>query len=271
MAEETKRQYNRKKAKSVRDLSFNQMAKDFRTPALMITGMTIANIGIKQLNKILDKPAVNGLLGVDSKTLKKYIAPTASVVTGLAVYQLMPNQDVKVMGLGIATKGGIMALKEISGKDILSGMDGTENVGNALSQANQPPISIEQVKQSGSPLDLPLYEVEDNQSYTAFRKLMDTEPDYGTDGVQGNGTAAYDKEIILNSRLEKDNITDEEPDNDFSTEKSDVDMTITGGEISGEPGVDNIPSVITTVDSEPAYQNSYREEPEETLDLSQIP
>lgn len=268
MAEETKRQYNRKTAKSVRDLSFNQMAKDFRTPALMIAGMTIANIGIKQLNKVLDKPAVNGLLGIDSKTLKKYIAPTASVVTGLAVYQLMPNQDVKVMGLGIATKGGIMALKEITGKDILSGMEG---IGNVLPETTQTPVSIEQVNQSSSPLDLPLYEVEDNQSDTSIRRLMDTDPDYGTDGVQGYSQQGAEKEIILNSRLDKDNITDEETDNDFSTEKSDVDMTIADSDISGEPGTSNIPPVNIAIQGEAAYQNTYREEPEETLDFSQIP
>ncbi len=271
MAEETKRQYNRKAPKSLRDLDFKQMGKDFRTPALMIAGMTIANYGIKQLNKVLEKPSVSGLLGVDSKTLKKYVAPTVSIATGLAVYQLVPNQDIKVVGLGVATKGGIMALKEITGKDILSGLEGTGGLGNVLPEPA--PITVEQVSgPKTSPLDLPLYEIDEPETNPAFSRLMETDPENRTDGVRGYGQTGRETEIVLNSRMEDDNITDDDLDKDYDTEKSDVDMASVESEISGGGEITaTMATPYTTVQNENAYPITRSEEPEDVLDFSEIP
>jgi hypothetical protein len=267
---ETKRQYNPKAPKSLRDLNFNQMAKDFRTPALMIAGMAIGNFGVKQLNKVIEKPSVSGLLGVDPKTLKKYIAPTVSAVTGLAVYQLMPNKDIKAIGLGIAATGGILAFKEITEKNILSGLEGTPGLGNAL--PGPAPVSIEQVSIPGtSPLDLPLYEIDERRANPAFSRLME-DPDYGTNGVQGHQQVGTEKEIVLNSRLEDDNITDDGLDNGYDSDKSDLDMSGTDNEISGDKGeIAPMATPYVAPQGETVYQAARQDGPEETLDFSEIP
>ena len=78
----------------------------------------------KAVAKAIDKnQAVEGLMGVEGKALVKPLSITAA---GLAMNQIVRNQDVKNVGLGMATYGGILSVEAVTGNPVINGLQGVD-------------------------------------------------------------------------------------------------------------------------------------------------
>lgn len=101
-------------------INTKKLVQDARKPAGFIIGIMAG----KAIAKMIDKnQTVEGLLGFEGK---KMLKPLGIAAVGLSINQVVRNADVKNVGMGMATYGGILAVEAATGKPVLNGLQGTE-------------------------------------------------------------------------------------------------------------------------------------------------
>jgi hypothetical protein len=204
MATQTKRNYNRKKAKSLADIDTKRILKDLDKPISVLVGLAagvpIAMIVEKAVGR---KSTVSGLFGIDGTKLTRILKPAVNIALGMSVHQLAKNPKIKLAGIGLAANGGIIAMKDFLGKDILKGIsDG--GLGNS---GQQPPARVIEraiERNSSRPLDLPVLEIDEPGEEV---------DNYIENVVAGPATkiesVPEEQEIILSSDRPEDNFENE--------------------------------------------------------------
>jgi hypothetical protein len=108
----------RRKSKKV---TLSNMIDEGKKPALVLCGMFLGN----RIGKLLDKnvtPTVSGLLGLDGAN-SKLVKPLILTAAGLATSQTAKDENIKMIGWGVAGYGIADAAKDLLKVDLLSGVD----------------------------------------------------------------------------------------------------------------------------------------------------
>ena len=165
--QKTKRNYSRKSAKGISDIDTKRILKDLDKPVSVLVGLAagvpVAMIVEKAVGK---QSTVSGLLGIDGTKLTKVLKPAVNLALGLSIHQLAKNQNIKLAGVGLAANGGLIALKDFLGKDILSGFKQAEVAGPENQQQTVKVIEKVIQERPPLPLDLPLLEIEEPDDET---------------------------------------------------------------------------------------------------------
>ena len=180
----TKRNYQRRQVASLKDLKVNKFIKDADKPISILVGLLAGSPIAIWIDKQMTAKKV---FGMEGDKLKKWVKPGANFILGMSTHFLAKDQRLKLAGIGLATNGGLIALKELlGGKDLLKGLvdevGAIENVGsttyNVLSAASD--------RIGSSPLNLPLLQVDDpdpEASEIIERAIVDNED---IDGIKGS-------------------------------------------------------------------------------------
>lgn len=202
----TNRNYS-KKARSLADLDSKKIMRDLNKPFWVLVGLAsgvpVAMIVEKAVG---DKSTVSGLLGIDGTKLTKVLKPAVNIALGMTVNQLATNPNIKLAGVGLAANGGLIAIKDFLGKDILKGI-GDADLGELAAPRYQPPVQVIEQAIEATPLDLPVIPIDEPVN----------EIDRYIEDVAGNMDAANmgrtsqpqagddEEEIILSSDRPEDN------------------------------------------------------------------
>lgn len=99
-------------------IDFMKAAKNLKTPILFILGL----VGGKQIGMFVDRnKTIKGIAGPDGK---KFITPALQMLIGMTVPQVIKNEDLKIIGYGVAASGLVKAVNEATGKKILDVLSG---------------------------------------------------------------------------------------------------------------------------------------------------
>ena len=132
----------------------------------------------------------------------------------MTINQLAKNPNIKLAGIGLAANGGLIAVKDFLGKDILKGMD-ENDLGELAAPQYQPPIhAIEQAIET-TPLNLPVIPIDEPEN-EVDQYIEDVARDMN--GTNTGRTAqpqieTIEEEIILSSDRPEDNY-EPEPEHD---------------------------------------------------------
>lgn len=210
MATQTKRNYNRKQAKSLADIDTKKILKDLDKPISVLVGLAagvpIAMIVEKAVGK---KSTVSGLFGIDGTKLTRILKPAVNIALGMSVHQLVKNPKIKLAGIGLAANGGLIAIKDFLGKDILKGISDGD-----LGNTPQPtPVGVIEraIEQNASrPLDLPILEIEEpSEEVDAYLENMAKDETVVSGPAPQIEAVPEEKEIILSSDRPEDNYENE--------------------------------------------------------------
>lgn len=217
---ETNRKYNRKQAKSLADIDTKKLINDLDKPFSVLVGLAagvpVAMIVEKAVGK---KSTVSGLLGIDGNKLTRILKPAVNIALGMTVNQLAKNPKIKLAGVGLAANGGLIAVKDFLGKDILKGTDDTDigEIASTQSPQQTPVQVIEHAIEASvtKPLNLPLLDIDEPES-KADRYIENVASDVqGTQQNMGRTveqpSETVEEEIILSSDRPEDNF-DTEPE-----------------------------------------------------------
>jgi hypothetical protein len=151
----TSRNYQRKRATSIKDLKVNNYLKNADKPVSILVGLLAGS----PIAIFIDKQmTAKKVFGLDGDKLKKWVKPGANFILGMSAHFLAKDPRIKLAGVGLAANGGLIALKELlGGKDLLKGLIESDSMGstsyNVLSAAANRSIS--------SPLNLPLLQIDE--------------------------------------------------------------------------------------------------------------
>jgi hypothetical protein len=203
------RRTTRRTTQRISQINVKKLAQDARKPAGFILGIMAG----KAIGKMIDKnETVQGLIGFEGK---KMLKPLGIGAAGLVVNQVVKNSDVKNVGMGMATYGGILAVEAATGKPVLNGLQGMDDYQQLpdydTSVAALPAKeNLDVAREISKILDDPdgsMEGLDDDISYTA-----------GIEGGDINYTAGYDDEAQVIDITE--GFDDEEED-----EFEELDMT----------------------------------------------
>ncbi len=99
-------------------IDFMKAAGDIGKPAVAIVGFAVGKYALKKLGK---SQAVSGLMGTDMKDL---VIPGVVALGGLVGTQFTRNPYVRLGLIGVAGAGVESAIRKLTGKTILSGLEG---------------------------------------------------------------------------------------------------------------------------------------------------
>lgn len=210
---DTNRNYNRK-AKSLADIDTKKLIKDLDKPFSVLVGLAagvpVAMIVEKAVGK---KSTVSGLLGIDGNKLTRVLKPAVNIALGMSINQLAKNPNIKLAGVGLAANGGLIAVKDFLGKDILKGTDDTD-IGELEAPQYQPPVQVIERAVEASvtePLNLPILDVDEPAS-EVDRYIEDVASDMNGTNMGRSAEPQIDtieEEIILSSDRPEDNFEQE--------------------------------------------------------------
>jgi hypothetical protein len=171
--------------------------KDLDKPTSVLIGLAAGVPVAMIVEKAIGKQAtVSGLLGIDGKKLTRILKPAVNIALGMSIHQLASNPKIKLAGIGLAANGGLIAVKDFLGKDILRG-PGDSDIGALASR--QPARVIEQAIQT-TPLNLPVIEIDDPKEVDRY-----IEPDIDGEELSTRGRNNEIEEILLSSERPEDN------------------------------------------------------------------
>ena len=93
-------------------LSFEKMASGLKTPAAVVVGMIGGKLAGDAIDSMLNKTSTVAGLGAVG-TIGTYAKPVLLVVAGLAAKQLVKNEFVQNMGIGVAAFGVATGVKSV--------------------------------------------------------------------------------------------------------------------------------------------------------------
>jgi hypothetical protein len=196
----------------ISQINVKKLAQDARKPAGFILGIMAG----KAIGKMIDKnQTVQGLIGFEGK---KMLKPLGIGAAGLVVNQVVKNSDVKNVGLGMATYGGILAVEAATGKPIMNELQGADEYQElpdydtsvaALPAKENLDVAREISKILDDPDDY-VEGLDEDISFTA-----------GIEGGDIDYTAGYDDEAQIIDITEGIDDDDDDEDDDFE----ELDMT----------------------------------------------
>ena len=150
----TKRNYNRRKPVSIKDLKVDNYLKSADKPISILVGLLAGSPIAIWIDKQMTAKKV---FGMDGDKLKKWVKPGANFVLGMSAHMLAKDQRIKLAGIGLAANGGLIALKELlGGKDLLKGIIEGDDVGSTFTS-----ISSASTNGISAPLNLPLLNIDE--------------------------------------------------------------------------------------------------------------
>jgi hypothetical protein len=234
----TRRNYQKKSAKSIADLDTKKILKELDKPVSVLVGLAAGVPVAMIVEKVAGKKStVSGLLGIDGKKLTRILKPAVNIALGMSVHQLTKNPKIKLAGIGLAANGGLIAVKDFLGKDILKGFGDTEEVGSPNNQ--QTVKVIERVVREAppsTPLNLPLLEIDEPDAEASQIIERALEDNSGYDGVS-NEPITETEEVILPSYNEQE-IVESNTQNHKEIESSEIYDENNEGNFKGSDEVD---------------------------------
>jgi hypothetical protein len=206
----TNRNYSRKQAKSLADIDTKKLIKDLDKPFSVLVGLA-AGVPVAMIveKAVGNKSTVSGLLGIDGTKLTRVLKPAVNIALGMSINQLAKNPNIKLAGVGLAANGGLIAVKDFLGKDILKGT-GSSDIGEIAAPLAQPPVQVIERAIEATPLNLPVLEIDEPEN-EAYRYIEDVASDVQGTRHSGMGRGMEEpvdtdeEEIILSSDRPEDN------------------------------------------------------------------
>lgn len=225
MTTQTKRNYNRKQAKSLADIDTKKILKDLDKPISILVGLA-AGVPIAMIvEKAVGKTStVSGLFGIDGTKLTRILKPAVNIALGMSVHQLVKNPKIKLAGIGLAANGGLIAIKDFLGKDILKGIsDG--DLGKAPQPASIGVIERAIEQNASRPLNLPILDIDEpSEEVDSYLENMAKDETVVSGPAPKIEAIPEEKEIILSSDRPEYNyenepeVTSLDDDDDFAGE-----------------------------------------------------
>lgn len=124
-------------------IDLKKMPKQAEKPAYVVLGLLASKPVAMLIDKITGttEQTVSGIFGIDANgMLKKWAKPLGVAATGLALSQLARNENMRIMGYGLAAGGGIIAVKQFWNKDLFA-ISGLEGFGESSEEIASPNMS----------------------------------------------------------------------------------------------------------------------------------
>ena len=105
----------------------SELPKSITKAAITLGGYFLGKIGIVQLNKLIDKRSVSGVLGATTETVKQYGSPLVVGLAGAGVSLIGKNKrsnNVKHLGLGVTVAGAGAIVEGVAGEGLVKGLTG---------------------------------------------------------------------------------------------------------------------------------------------------
>ncbi|MCK5023544.1 MAG: hypothetical protein KAS04_05200, partial [Candidatus Aenigmarchaeota archaeon] len=231
--------------------------KDLDKPISVLVGLA-AGVPVAMLveKAVGKKSTVSGLFGIDGTKLTRILKPAVNIALGMTVHQLTSNPKIKLAGIGLAANGGLIAIKDFLGKDILKGFEDAD-VGSPEQEQTYKVIENVIEERPNTPLNLPLLDIDeiDNETDSYIEGVIEKVSDSPRIEKSSEQPKPEEEEIILSS---------DRPEDNFEIESEQVD--IEENDVSGNP-VEAAPQISQ---KQTVYIPS-ESEIEEELDFSDIP